>query len=110
MAATGINSYYLFTNQTTDANSTDVTLNYPNKVNVTVWGTFGGSSIKLQTLIPNTSPEVWIDVPDKDGNTITFTTNKQDTIENVVPNERIRAVLSSASGSTTVNVLLQVSQ
>lgn len=111
MASTGItNTYFLFTNRTTNGNSTSAILEYPNKINVTVWGTFDSAVVKLQTLAPQSSPEVWIDVPDKDGSTLTFTTNKQNTVENIVPNEQIRAVISSAGASTTLNVALQVSQ
>lgn len=109
MAETGANTYFLFTNQTTDGNSPPVAVNYSNKTAIVkVWGTFGTGTIKLQTLAPNSSPNVWIDVPDLDGSVLTFTSNTQSTLEFIVQNEQIRAVLASASGPTTLNVSLQI--
>lgn len=109
MAETGSNTYFLFTNRTTDGNSDPVTISYPNKTTtVKVWGTFGGASVKFQTLAPQTSPNVWIDVPDVNGNTLLFSANKQSVIRFLIPNEQIRAVLASAGGSTTLNASLEI--
>lgn len=109
MAETGANTYFLFTNQTTDANSTPVAVNYANKTAaVKVWGTFGSATIKLQTLAPQSSPAVWIDVPDLDGSALIFSSNSQSTLEYLVQNEQVRAVQSGSTGSTTLNVSLQI--
>lgn len=109
MNTTGSNTYFLFTNQTTDGNSAPVSINFPNKtVIVKVWGTFDGASIKLQALAPQSSPEVWIDIPDLNGNTLTFTTNKQSVLRYIVQNEQIRAVQSASGASTTLNVSLEI--
>lgn len=109
MAETGFGTYFLFTNRTTDGNGTAVTVNYPNKTaTVKVWGTYGGATVKLQTLAPQTSPAVWIDIPDINGNTLTFTTNKQSPLTYLVQNEQIRAVLSGATGTTTINATLEI--
>lgn len=109
MAETGNGTYLLFTNQTTDANSTPVAVNYPNKAaTVKVWGTFGGGTVKFQTLAPQSSPAVWIDIPDIDGSVLTFSTNKQSPLQYLVQNEQIRAVLSGAGGSTTLYASLEI--
>lgn len=106
---TGVNTYFLFTNRTTSGNSDPVSVNYPNKKAVVkVWGTFDSSFVKLQTLAPQSSPEVWIDVPDYSGNEMTFSENSQRTLESLVQNEQVRAVLSNAGGSTTINVSLEI--
>jgi hypothetical protein len=103
------NTWFLFTNQTTDANSDPVSVNYANKTAIIkVWGTFGGANVKFQTLAPQSSPNVWIDVPDMNGAPITFTSNKQSVIEFLVQNEQVRAVLSSSSGTTTINASLEI--
>ncbi len=109
MANTGSNTYFLFTNRTTDGNSDPVSVNYANKTAVVkVWGTFGGASVKFQSLAPQTSPNVWIDIPDINGTLMTFGANSQRTLQFLVQNEQIRAVLSSASGSTTINASLEI--
>jgi hypothetical protein len=109
MAATGFDTYFLFSNQTSSANSDPVTVNYPNKTAIVkVWGTFDGANVKFQTLAPQTSPNVWIDVPDMDGNTLLFQTNKQSVIKYLVQNEQVRAVLASAGASTTLNASLEI--
>jgi hypothetical protein len=109
MAATGGGTYFLFTNQTTDANSTPAAVNYPNKIaTIKVWGTFDGASVKFQTLAPQSSPNVWIDIPNVDGSTLAFSENKQSTLLYLVQNEQIRAVLSGAGASTTINASLEI--
>jgi hypothetical protein len=109
MAVTNSNTYFLFSNQTTDGNGTPVTVNYPNKVAVVkVWGTFGGASIILQTLAPQTNPAVWINIPDMNGNNLSFTTNAQCTLQYLVQNEQVRAVQSGSTGTTTLNASLEI--
>ncbi len=106
VAGTGDGTYFLFSNQTSDANSAPVAISYQTAT-AKVWGTFGGATVKFQTLAPQTSPNVWIDVPDIDGTTMTFTTNRQATLQFLVHNEQLRAVLSGSSGTTTINVSLE---
>ncbi len=112
MANTGTNNtYFLFTNRTTDGNSDPVSVNYPNKkISVKVWGTFNGASIKLQTSAPQTNPAVWIDVPYANStNALIFNTDdSQATIEFLVQNELVRASQSSSGASTSLNVSLEI--
>jgi len=100
---------FLFLNQTTDGNSSPLAIQFGNKVAVVkVWGTFAGASIKLQSLAPQTSPAVWIDIPDINGNVMNFTGNGQRTLRYIVPNEQVRAVQSGSAGGTTLNVSLEL--
>lgn len=109
MAYTGDGTYFLFTNQTANGNSTPVAINYPNKTAIIkVWGTFGGAAVKFQTLAPQSSPATWIDIPDINGNIISLSENSQRVAEYIVQNEQIRAVLSGATGTTTVNASLEI--
>ncbi len=111
MDYTKSNTFFLFTNRTTDGNSDPVSVNYPTKkISVKVWGTFGGASVKFQTAAPQTSPIVWIDVPYANNtNTVIFnTSNSQATLEFLVQNEQVRAVLSSAGGTTSLNASLEI--
>lgn len=110
MSATGYGTFRLFTNQTTDGNSTPVIINYPNKTAIVkVWGTFDGATVKFQTLAPQSSPEVWIDVPDRYGATMYFTiVNGQATLQYLVLNEQVRAVQASSGASTTLNASLEI--
>jgi hypothetical protein len=109
MATTNTDTYFLFQNRTTDGNSDPVAVEYPNKTTIVkVWGTFDGASVKFQNLAPQSDPEVWIDVPDVNGNTLLFSANGQSVIEYLVYNERLRAVVSSAGASTTINASLEI--
>lgn len=109
MTSTKSGTYFLFTNQTTDANSAAVVVDYPGKTAIVkIWGTFGGASIKLQSLAPQSSPAVWIDVPDLNGNALTFAANNQRALQFLVQNEQIRAVQSGSGGSTTLNASLEI--
>lgn len=108
MTQTSANTYFLLTNSTSDGNSASVSnLNYRSAV-VKAWGTWGGATIKLQTLAPQSSPETWIDIPDVNGVSMVFTQNRQATLEFIVQNEPIRAVQAGSTGSTTLNVTLEV--
>lgn len=108
MAQTSAHTYFLFTNQTADGNSISVSnLNYRSAV-VKAWGTWGGATIKLQTLAPQSSPETWIDIPDINGVSLVFSQNRQATLEYIVQNEPIRAVQSGSTGTTTLNITLEV--
>lgn len=111
MSETGYGTFLLFTNQTSDGNSSPVIVQYPNKTAIVkVWGTFDGATIKLQTLAPQSNPAVWIDVPFSNSTvTMTFSSNNaQATLEYLVQNEQIRAVQSGSGGSTTLNVSLEI--
>ncbi len=106
---TGSNTYFLFENQTTNGNSAPVSVNYSNKVAIVkFWGTFDGAYVTLQTLAPQTNPEVWLDVPDLAGDELTFESNGQRTMQDLVQNEQVRAVLSNAGAGTTVNVSMEI--
>jgi len=105
-----IGTVYLFSNNTTDGNSTAFAIPYSNKVAVVkVWGTFGGANIKFQTLAPGTSASpVWIDVPDNTGVILTFSVAGQRALQYLIQNEQVRAVQSNSGGSTTLNVSLEM--
>jgi hypothetical protein len=105
-----IGTIFLFTNQTTDANSTAYSIPYSNKTAVVkVWGTFGGASVKFQTLAPHTSASpVWIDVPDFSGNLMTFIINGQRALLFLIQGEQLRAVQSGSTGTTTLNVSVEM--
>ncbi len=98
---------WLFTAQTTDANSAAHIFSYPGqKATVTAFGTWGGATLALQTLASDNS--TWIPVPDSALNPFTFTTsNSQATIGDVVLNQQIRGVLSNAGMTTSLNLTLQ---
>lgn len=105
-----ISVIFLFQNQTTDANSTAQIVGFPTKrAVIKAWGTWNGGAIKVQTLAPQTSPAVWIDVPDMNGNTMSFTANGQRNIAGLIQNEQIRAVQSGSGGSTSLTVSLEIS-
>ena len=105
-----IGTVFLFTNQTTSANSTAFAIPYSNKLAVVkVWGTFDGANIKFQTLAPHTTASpVWIDVPDNTGVLLTFSVNGQRALQYLIQNEQVRAVLSNAGASTTLNASLEM--
>jgi hypothetical protein len=105
-----IGTIYLFTNQTTSANSTPFAIPYSNKLAVVkVWGTFDGANVKFQTLAPGTSASpVWIDVPDDSGVILTFSANGQRSLKDLIQNEQVRAVLANAGASTTLNVSFEM--
>ena len=98
---------WLFTAQTTDANSAAHIFSYPSqKACVTAFGTWDGATIELETLAPDNS--TWIPVSDSAFNIVTLSTpNSQVTIGDVVLNQQIRAVLANAGGSTSLNLTLQ---
>jgi len=108
--SSNIGTLYLFQNQTTDANSTPYSIPYSNKVAVVkVWGTFGGAVVKFQSLAPGTSASpVWIDIPDFSGNIILFAINAQRALQFLIQGEQVRAVLSGSTGTTTINVSLEM--
>lgn len=106
-----LGTQYLFTSQTTDANSAAFPIPYSNKVGVVkAWGTWNGANVKFQTLAPGTSPSspVWIDVPDFTGTIVTFTSNGQRSIQYLIQNEQLRAVLGNAGGSTSLTVSVEM--
>lgn len=105
-----IGTIFLFQNNTTDGNSIAYSIPYSNKVAVVkVWGTFGGAVIKFQTLAPQTTASpVWIDVPDNTGTILTFDDNGQRALQYLIQNEQVRAVQSGSTGTTTLNVSLEM--
>ena len=105
-----IGTVYLFTNHTTDGNSAAFAIPYSNKVAVVkVWGTFGGASVKFQSLAPGTSASpVWIDIPDNNGVVLTFAIAGQRSLMYLIQNEQIRAVQSGSTGTTTINVSFEM--
>jgi len=103
------NLYFLLTNQTTDVNGDAVQVNYPNKkAIVKATGTFDGATIKFQSLAPQRPSATWIDIPDQNGAVVTLSTAGQRPLEYFVQNEQMRAVLTSAGGSTDITVTLEI--
>lgn len=105
---TNSNTYLLFFNQTTNATSNPVSVNYTGKKAVVkIWGTFNGATVQFQTLAPQSNPATWIVVTDSFGNT-NFPGASQNTLEYLVQNEQIRAVVNGAGVGTTINVSLEI--
>lgn len=105
-----IGTQYLFTNQTTSANGTPFSIDWGNKLGVVkAWGTWNGANVTFQTLAPGTSGSpVWINVPDFSGNIITFSTNSQRSLIDLIQGEQLRAVLGNAGGSTSITVSIEM--
>lgn len=102
----GVDTQYIFTNQTTSANSTTHILTYPDKKTVVkCYGTWDGANIKFQTLAPDGT--TWINLFDLANNPVTITANNQFVISDFVYSESFRAVLANAGASTSLNVTLQ---
>ncbi len=108
MARTGTtDTYFLFENQTTDANSTAVQVNYPSKTAVVkAVGTFDGASLKFQTTFPQSS--TWIDIPDYSGAVLALEDPGQRALLYLVQNEQVRAVLTGSGASTNISVSLEI--
>lgn len=101
-------TFFFFQAQTVDATSTAYTIKYPNKTAIIkFWGTWGGSNIKFQTLAPQSNPNVWIDIPNALGDTL-FNQDGQATLLYLVQNEQVRAVLSDATGTTSINASVEI--
>lgn len=102
----GVDTQYIFTAQTTDANSATHHLSFPNsKTVVKCYGTWNGANITFQTLAPNGS--TWINLFDLSNNPVTITANNQFVISDFVYDESFRAVQANSGGSTSLNVTLQ---
>lgn len=99
----------LFNAQTTDGNSTAKNFTYSNhKACVKAFGTWGGATVALQVVAPsNILASTWIPLKDKNGNLVSFTVNGIAFLEDMVYDDQIRAVMTSASGTTTVSCTLQ---
>lgn len=95
--------------QTTDASGTAKNFTYPNhKACVKAFGTWGGATVALQVAAPtNILANTWIPLKDRNGTTVSFTANGIAFIEDMVYDDQIRAVVTSASGTTTVSCTLQ---
>jgi hypothetical protein len=104
--ASAIDTQYVFTNQTTNANSATHTLTYPDKKTVVkFFGTWNGANITIQTLAPDET--TWINLFDIANNPVTITANNQLVLSDFVYSESFRAVLANAGGSTNLTVTLQ---
>jgi hypothetical protein len=103
------NVLYLFQARTTDGNGTATPLPFPNRAKVKAYGTWGGASVKLQSLASDVS--TWIDVTqlEADGTftPITFSANNQIVLEGIIQNESFRAVMSNDGMTTSVTVEIE---
>lgn len=103
------NLVFLFQARTTDGNGTATPIPFPNKGKLKAYGTWGGASVKLQSLASNGT--TWIDVTQfqTDGTftPIAFTANNQMVLEGILQNETYRAVMSSAGMTTTVTLEME---
>lgn len=99
----------LFNAQTTDGNSTAKNFTYSNhKACVKIFGTFGGATVALQVAVPpNIATSTWVPLKDRNGTLVSATAAALFFIEDVVYDDQIRAVLSSASGTTTLSCTVQ---
>lgn len=97
---------YVFTNQTTSANSNPCNLTFTDTaIVVNAYGTWGGASITYQTLTPDQS--TWINIFDIADNAITSTANDQFVIDDFVKGKPFRAVLANAGVGTSLTVTLE---
>lgn len=97
-----------FNAQTSDASSTGVSFIFPMKrACIKFWGTWNGASLTFQTLsaLDNT---YWVPIYNLSGTVMTFTSDGQATLENVVYGDKIRATLTGSGGSTSLSVTAQV--
>lgn len=97
-----------FAAQTSNASSPGTSFIFPMKrACIKFWGTWGGASVTFQTLssLDNT---YWVPIYNLSGTVQTFTADGQSTLENVVYGDTIRATISGAGGSTSLNVTAQV--
>lgn len=100
------NNIYLFNARTTDGNGTAMPVPFPNNdAIVEAFGTWGGASVKLQSLAADNS--TWIDVVNKSGSVISFSANGQLDLDYLIPNQSLRGVMSSSSGTTSVSLVLR---
>lgn len=93
-----------FSAQTADANSASMRCIFPSgRGQFSAWGTFGGGTVTLQF-----SPDggtAWVNVKDKDGNDIAYTSARAINIE-TPHGELLRCVLSGST-SASINAKLQ---
>ena len=103
-------TFYFFQNQTSNANSTvyQVAPGNNNNIVVKAWGTWGGANVILENMAPGTSASpVWIQLNDLNGNPFSFTTNAEQSICDLIYGENVRAVLSGATGTTSISVSVE---
>lgn len=102
---------YLLQQQTTNTTTDGLKLNVTSsKAVVTFWGVWDGAEVKLQV---NTVPSIdnvytWIDVKDLSNAFLQFTEDQTVTLKDYVKGQSIRAVVTNAGASTSINCTLQV--
>ena len=111
MTATGTSTIInLFAAQTTDTTTNAVVMPFNTGV-VTIWGTWNGATVKLQTAVPG-STSTFVDVMDMNGNTALFNaggtnTDVQVTITDMIYDKLIRAVIANSGASTNLNATIE---
>ncbi len=97
---------YVFTNQTTNANSNPCNLTYTDlAITLMAYGTWDGANITYQTLTADRT--TWVNVFDIAHNPVTSTADDQFTIDDFVKGKPFRAVLANAGAGTNLTVTLE---
>jgi len=93
-----------FSGQTTNVTTNAVICPFNTGV-LKISGTWNGATVQLQTSTPGST--TFVPVTDANGNALTWTQNTQVTIQNIVWDDQIQAVLANAGASTNLNCTLQ---
>jgi len=102
----------LFQDATSNGPSTAYSFTFPQKrATLKFWGTWGGATVIFQTGVPILeSGDVGYFVPilnASTGSTFSFTSDGNVTLENMVSGDLFRAVISGATGTTSLSVTAQ---
>ncbi len=97
-----------FTAQTSNASSTPYPFIFPMKrACLKFWGTWGGATIEFYTSATPLNAAYFVPILNLSGSPVTFTSDGQCTLENVVYGDLIQCVITGASGTTSLNVTAQ---
>lgn len=102
----------LFQDATANGNSTAYSFVFPmQRATLKFWGTWGGATVIFQTGVPILeSGDVGYFVPiinATTGSVFSFTSDGNVTLENMVKGDLFRAVISGATGTTSLSVTAQ---
>lgn len=97
-----------FDAQTSNGSSSPFSFIFPLKrACIKFWGTWDGASITFQTITPLNNA-YWVPILNLTGQVMSFDSDGQATLENVVYGDMIRCTISGGGGSLSLNVTAQV--
>lgn len=102
---------YIFQEQTTNITTARQLMNFTsNKVQVSIWGTWDGASVRLEVeTVPTLSNTTnWIVINDRLNIPFVFTEDITVTLTEYVYGMPIRGVIENAGAGTNLNCVLQV--